>query len=244
MKNLLIIAATDSSGGAGLTRDIAVATALGYNVKPVVAAVTAQTDKAFECKQLLSPEMISAQITAAFANTAPIAIKIGMLGSAEIVTAIINSLPCNTIPIVIDPVLKSSSGGKLFSGDMLSNENIDKLFQRATLLTPNLEEAAALTQTSKANTSEKIVTQAMQLLNKGSDAVLIKGGHGEGANCIDLLATPTEQHYFSTPRIPKKLRGTGCSLATAITCYLASGYPLKDACYFAKQNIQKWFQQS
>lgn len=235
MKHVLVIAGTDSSGGAGLTRDTAVASELGCSVKPVVTCVTAQTDAAVHMIHQVPPQVVVAQIRAAFADTPPDAVKIGMIGAGECADAIATALASCNVPIVIDSVLKSSSGATLFRGDCL-----EQLFPMATLLTPNLGEAAILTQRSPATSDAEIATQACLLLQQGAQAVLIKGGHGRGAECTDHLFDAAGHWRFSMPRLPKSNRGTGCSLATAIACNLASGQDLHDACHLAKNHIQQW----
>lgn len=235
MKTLLIIGGTDSSGGAGLTRDTAVAQDLGLHVMPVVTAVTAQTDQALQKLHLVPSDIVAAQITCAFDSTPPQAIKIGMLGSAEIAGTVAKTLKRRNIPIVLDPVLKSSSGGTLFYGD-----DLRALMSVSTLLTPNMDEAATLTSRPKANHLDEIKLQSERLIELGAQAVLIKGGHGGGNECVDHLFYKGMHTSFSTPRLTRNKRGTGCTLATAIACYLAAGESLDNACRLGKKYIQCW----
>ena len=239
MKTVMIIGGTDSSGGAGLTRDIFVARALGFEVLPIVTAVTAQShDKLFET-QMMPAEMVTQQVRAALAATSPSAIKIGMLGSSEIAEAVAHAIREQPCPMVIDPVLKSSSGGQLFSGDLPQG-----LLSQAALLTPNLPEAAILTGRPLASTEAGITAQAEWFLALGARAVLIKGGHATGATSTDYLFSASERHVLAAPRLKANKRGTGCALATAIACHLADGAGLYQACQGGKDFIQGWLSEA
>lgn len=235
MKSLLVIAGTDSSGGAGLIRDMAVAQKLGFHVKPVVTAVTAQSDDELYAHYAIPPAMVSAQITAAFASVPPVGVKVGMLRSDEIVDAVFHALVDKNMPIILDPVLKTSSGKILFSG-----KNLQKLFPLLALLTPNIDEAEALTNRSKAVSHKDIAAQAGDLQAQGARAVLMKGGHIKGAYCVDYLFSPNGNAIFSGLKSPKTQRGTGCAIATAIACYLSDGRELKEACALASYHIRQW----
>ena len=235
MKRILVIAGTDSSGGAGLTRDTAVAGELGCAIKPVVTCVTAQTNSALLHIHQVPPQVVAAQIEAACADSPPDAIKIGMLGSADSADTVAVALADKDIPIVVDPVLKSSSGGALFLG-----ESLQHIFSMATLLTPNLDEAAVLARSSVAVSEHDIAMQAEGLRHQGAQAVLIKGGHGEGDDCVDLLFQASQRHHFSAARLSKGRRGTGCSLATAIACHLAQGQDVQHAVARSKAYIHNW----
>lgn len=243
MSRILVIAGTDSSGGAGLSRDIAMATSLKCTVAPVVTAVTVQTNQALRAIHPVPPEVISSQITAAFdpGGQIPRAIKIGMIGTAEAAACLADSLPAG-VPIVLDPVLKSSSGGELMSAHSLA-----PLLSRVTLLTPNLEECARLSDSAPAlgvtPDLDGMRHQADQILARGVAAVLIKGGHAQGAQSTDHLFTAQTHHAFSAPRLPHGKRGTGCSLATALACALAQGASLTEACHSAKASLQTWLAQ-
>lgn len=231
MTRLLVIAGTDSSGGAGLTRDAAVAAELGGQVRPVVTAVTAQTDDAVSEIHPVPPPVVTAQIEAVFAKDPPEAVKIGMLATGETAEAVAWALARHAVPVVLDPVLKASSGGTLSP-----DEGIARLLPLATLLTPNLIEAAALSGLSAA----PVAAQAARLRATGAQAVLIKGGHGRGTDCTDHLFCKTGVHRFRTARLPHGKRGSGCALSTAIACRLADGASLPDACNRAKEFLQDW----
>ena len=233
MTPVMTIGGTDSSGGAGLTRDAWVAHKLGCQVLPVVTAVTAQSDDTVFETQFISTQLITRQIKAALATTAPAAIKIGMLGNADIAAAVGNAIQGQSCPVVLDPVLKSSSGRRLMSGQFPAT-----LLSQAGLVTPNLPEAAALSGYPQARTDDQITAQAEWFLAQGAQAVLIKGGHASGAIAADHLFTGTAQHALVATRIEgAAMRGTGCALATAIACGLAQGNNLLMACRTAKSFV-------
>lgn len=233
MTVILAAGGTDSSGGAGLTRDAAMAAALDVMLRPVVTAVTAQTDHAVEAVYPAAPEEVAAQAQAALATSpAPRAVKIGMLGSPALAAALAKVLPPE-IPLVLDPVLKASSGGVLMLADGFGG-----LLQSAALITPNLPELAALS-----GCGGSVEAQAAVLIANGVQAVLVKGGHAEGRDCTDLLFTAASgEHAFAAPRLAVPRRGTGCSLATAIACQLAQGAALPEACRAGKAAVHRWLQ--
>lgn len=231
MTVILAIGGTDSSGGAGLTRDTAMAAELGVTVRPVVTAVTVQTDEAVLGVHPCPLEAVADQIRAALATApAPRAVKIGMLGSAAVAEAVTAALPAD-LPAVLDPVLKASSGGTLMDAD-----GFGTLLRRAALVTPNLAELEVL-----AGIGGPLETQAAALLGQGAQAVLVKGGHGTGTKSTDLLFTPQRSvRRHTAQRLPVAKRGTGCSLATAIACHLARGADLDSACGQAKLSVHRW----
>lgn len=237
MKRILVIAGTDSSGGAGLTRDASTAQSLGLQPLPAVTAVTAQTDGRVVAIETMRPQLITRQIEAALACGPVHAIKIGMLGTAEIAEAVAKAIRDCPAPVVLDPVLKASSGGELSSGTLPEN-----LLRQTDLITPNLPEAAMLTGQPQARSKAQIANQAKQILATGARAVLIKGGHGGGAMSVDHLFAPFGHRAYSAPRHHVGKRGTGCTLATAIACHLALGHDLGDACKSAKDYVQAWLQ--
>lgn len=252
MSRILVVAGTDSSGGAGLSRDIAMAQSLSCAVSPVVTAVTVQTNAALIASHPVPPEIIAAQVKAAFApaSPAPRAVKIGMIGTPQAAQSLAQclehcleqclalALPVQ-VPIVLDPVLKSSSGGVLMSPAALA-----PVLSKVTVLTPNLEESARLAgrpHSAKAPVDQdEIAARARIILASGVGAVLIKGGHGTGAQSVDHLFTKDSHQIFSAPRLPGTKRGTGCSLATALACALAQGASLAEACSQAKTQISQW----
>lgn len=230
MKPIIVIGGTDSSGGAGLTRDAFVAHTFGFEVIPIVTAVTAQSNDMVFATKLTPVDLIDSQIEAALATANPAAIKIGMLGHEETAEAVAHAIRKQSCPVVLDPVLISSSGRQLMAGQFPK-----ALLSRAHLVTPNLHEAAALSGCPMAKTDAQIATQAEWFLSQGAQAVLIKGGHASGETVDDHLFTASEHRVLSAPRLEAAMmRGTGCALATAIACGLARNDDLPLACSVAK----------
>jgi hydroxymethylpyrimidine/phosphomethylpyrimidine kinase len=236
--NVLVIAATDSSGGAGITRDVQVLADFAAEPLCVVTAVTAQSDSRLTAVHHVPPEIIRAQVVAAFETRHVGAIKIGMLGTRATVDAVADSLPQDvTIPMVLDPVLVSSSGGVLL--DAGGREAMRKyLFPRATLVTPNVPEAAALLDENIATSEGALIEQAQSLLALGPQAVLIKGGHMSGQEAVDLLVCANRGvRRIASARLSATSRGTGCALASATAAGLVSGMSLFEACRQAKRYV-------
>lgn len=232
MSRLLIIAGTDSSGGAGLTRDTAVAADFGVTVCPVVTAVTAQTNASLYSAHTIAPDLIRAQVETALSGGQVRGVKIGMLGNEATVQVVAETLKDADLPIVLDPVLRSTSGGTLLS-ETGTKALLKDLLAITTLVTPNLEELANLSGLPEAPIAEQV--HALQ-----ATAVLVKGGHGRGAYSTDTLCHAGETREFSAPRLKVQRRGTGCSLATAIACGLTQGLSLEDSCANARTWIQSW----
>ena len=231
----MIIAGTDSSGGAGLTRDVAVASDLGFDVLPVVTAVTVQTDHALLNIHSVPSDIIRDQIVAAIDSGSVSAIKIGMLGTGQAVDVVVDALARSEVPIVLDPVLKSTSGGALMIGLPLA-----PLFNIASLVTPNLEEAAVLTGSDTATEFDQISAQAAALRRMGAKAVLIKGGHSRDTTCRDHLFESQGHQVFAGPRLNARKRGTGCALSTAIACHLGAGLALGGATGTSVRYVRDW----
>lgn len=236
--SVLVIAGSDSSGGAGIVRDLKVLADLGVDALCAVSAVTAQTHGHVVSVHHVPPEIVRTQIRTALESTPVSAIKIGMLGTGATVTAVADSLPrTGTIPIVLDPVLLSSSGGVLLDDEGRA-EMCARLFPLATVLTPNIPEAASLCGTAPATTREALLEQARSLLATGARAVLLKGGHAAGAEAVDLLLTEhNTPQWLCAPRLYGRCRGTGCALASAIAAGLASGLSVEGACRSGKEYV-------
>jgi hydroxymethylpyrimidine/phosphomethylpyrimidine kinase len=228
---VLVIAGTDSSGGAGLVRDAQVLADCRARALGVVTAVTAQTHGSLRATHHVSPELVRAQMLAALESERIAVIKIGMLGSRGIVQAVLDTLPDRAaVPIVLDPVLASSSGSCLLdeAGLALLRE---ALLPRVTLVTPNIPEAALLLGTAAALDEAGRLQQALELLRLGPQAVLLKGGHGAGQTVVDILLTSDQTVVRNAvPRVAGAHRGTGCALASAIAAEIAAGRSLADAC--------------
>lgn len=277
---VLVIAATDSSGGAGLTRDVRVLTDFSADALCVVTAVTAQSDKRVTAVHHIPPEVIRAQLSAALKTRGVGAIKLGMLGIRVTVEAVAQSLadalaattsrvgsavtPANpggpvaeampahrtSIPLVVDPVLVSSSGGILLdaAGRVAL---LEKVLPLATLVTPNVPEVAALLGEPVAVDEAELIQQGRQLLEFGCRAILLKGGHAAGEEAVDLLIARSAfgkggrsesddavvVERITSKRVAGSSRGTGCALASGIAAGLASGLSLSDACRRAKHYV-------
>jgi hydroxymethylpyrimidine/phosphomethylpyrimidine kinase len=234
---VLVIGGTDSSGGAGLVRDLSTLAELNTQALCAVTAVTAQTDRGLAASQAMAPALVRAQIDAAFATHAIGAVKIGMLANAGIVRAVADALaPHAEVPVVLDPVLISTSGAELLEagGRRLLME---QLLGSVALLTPNLPEAAALLGRACAENEAQALEQARELLARGARAVLLKGGHAGGTHSVDLLLSGAAVARLSAPRSTATLRGTGCALASAIAAHLAQHLALPLACARAKTYV-------
>jgi hydroxymethylpyrimidine/phosphomethylpyrimidine kinase len=242
---VLVIAGTDSSGGAGLARDVATLARFDLQALVAVTAVTAQTDDEVRAVELLPAPLVRAQIAAALATGRIAAIKTGMLGDRAIVEAVAGAIPPRElVPLVLDPVLAATSGATLL--DAAGQHALAALLlPRATLLTPNIPEAARLLGVAPAASEADLLGQARALCALGAAAVLIKGGHAAGAHATDWLVTGAGGVLrFSAPRISTTRRGTGCALASAIAAGLAARVPLELACERAKEHVTALLQQS
>jgi hydroxymethylpyrimidine/phosphomethylpyrimidine kinase len=236
---LLIVAGSDSSGGAGIQADIKTATALGVYAMTAVTAVTVQDTTRVHAIHLVPPSIIGEQIACVLADIGADAIKIGMLGSADAVDAVADALEAHGsgIPILLDPVLVSSSGTSLLSDDAVARLK-DRLLPLTNLLTPNISEAEHLSGVAFGSRDD-MLRAADALRQMGADAVLIKGGHAPGTPVRDILVSKTGIEEFENPRIPtRSTHGTGCTLACAIACGLAQQRPLTEAVRSARAFVQ------
>ena len=243
MSAVLVIAGTDSSGGAGVARDVHTLARFGTDVMCAVTAVTAQSNSRVTAVHPVPPDTVRAQIDAALATGRVGAIKIGMLGTRAIVLAVAACLPPREqVPMVLDPVLASSSGVALL--DAGGREALrESLVPRATLFTPNIPESAALLGAEPATSEEELLRQAHAWLALGSAAVLIKGGHGSGSEAVDLLLSAGgSPRRLIASRSAKTQRGTGCALASGIAAGLAAGLELGEACARAKRHVLELLQ--
>jgi hydroxymethylpyrimidine/phosphomethylpyrimidine kinase len=231
----LTIAGSDSSGGAGIQADLKTFAALGVFGASVITALTAQNTQGVSGIYQVSPEFVTAQIDAVFSDLLVGAAKIGMVAQVENIDAIVAGLKrWSPRHVVLDPVMVATSGDRL-----LAAEAVDALRTRliplAAVITPNLPEAAALLDEPVAASEAAIEDQGKRLLAMGCQAVLIKGGHGEGAESIDYLLDANSSIALAAPRIStKNTHGTGCSLSSAIAAGLAKGESLQAAVRHAK----------
>ena len=235
---VLVIAGSDSSGGAGLLRDAQVLSEFNADMLCAITAVTAQTDDRVDATFYVPPDLVAQQVSNALESGQISAIKIGMLGSRAIVEAVVRALPRRElIPIVLDPVLASSSGVPLLDSDGLAALR-EVLLPLSTLVTPNLIEAAALLGEALATTEARMVEQAERILSMGPAGVLLKGGHATGKEAVDmLLVTDAPMMRLCAERVDIQLRGTGCALSSAIATELGHGSALAAACKCGKQYV-------
>ncbi|MFC5283858.1 bifunctional hydroxymethylpyrimidine kinase/phosphomethylpyrimidine kinase [Pedobacter alpinus] len=224
---VLSIAGSDCGGGAGIQADLKTFAALGCYGTSVISAVTAQNTLGISAVHPIPSEIVKQQIIAVMDDIQPLAIKIGMLYSAEIVIAVAETLKnYPNIPIIFDPVMSASSGDSLMQKDTLKAFQAH-LFPIIILLTPNLNEATQLTQQAVKNL-EDMKNVASKLLKLGLKNVLIKGGHLHGEQLINFYQNQEgHQHQFISEKInSQNLHGTGCTLSSAIAVYLAQGFSL------------------
>jgi len=234
---VLTIAGSDSGGGAGIQADLKTFSALGVYGTSVITALTAQNTKGVFAIHEVPAEFIAAQMDAVFSDFEVTAVKIGMLGNATAIGIVAGELRRRRARnVVLDTVMASSSGEKLLRPDAIGA--LRELIALASLVTPNLPEAAALVGESVARSEDEMRAQAQKLLALGAGAVLIKGGHAEGPESVDLLVERSACTRLTAPRVEtRNTHGTGCTLASAIAAGLAKGLPLADAVRAAKAYI-------
>lgn len=226
---LLIIAGSDSGGGAGIQADVKSASARGVFSSTAITAITAQNTLAVQAVQLMPAELVQAQIVSVLQDIGADAIKIGMLGCASVARTVADTLAGYVGPVVLDPVMIAKSGDPLLDDDAVTTLR-DTLLPRASLMTPNLPEAARLLHADMATTPQQITAQGQALIDLGAAAVLMKGGHAAGNICTDWLITADFVTPFTAPRIEtRNTHGTGCSLSSAIAAELAKGADLIEA---------------
>ena len=227
---VLIIAGSDSSGGAGIQADIKTVTALGSYAMTAITAVTSQNTTGVKSITSINPKEISNQIEFTSQDIRPQAIKIGMLQSVAVIKTVIKSLrKIKVNKIVLDPVMVAKGGAKLIDQNaiFLIRKN---LIKRVLLITPNIPEAEILTKTKITNINQMIYA-AKKLIEFGAKNVLIKGGHLKSKNIFDILVNKKEVKIFKNRKYTtKNTHGTGCTLSSAITTYLSCGKLLKKSC--------------
>ncbi len=236
---LLIIAGSDSSGGAGIQADIKTASAFDVFAMTAITAITAQNTRGVTAVQALAPELVRKQIIACLSDIGADVIKTGMLANAAIVRTVAETLKeyAPGIPLVVDPVMVSTSGSVLLKPDA-ERTLISRLIPMATLVTPNIPEAKRLTGIKRTD-RKSIRTAADALRAMGAKAVLIKGGHSTKSTIDDLLLWDHGEDIYAFPRIKTRhTHGTGCTLASAIAACLAKGLPLPVAVARAREYVQ------
>ncbi|MCX6614259.1 MAG: bifunctional hydroxymethylpyrimidine kinase/phosphomethylpyrimidine kinase [Acidobacteria bacterium] len=233
----LTIAGSDPSGGAGIQADLKTFHQFGVYGEAVITLLTVQNTVAVDAVQVLDPDFVAAQLKAVLEDIPPMAAKTGALGSAEMVERVATLARDFSFPLVVDPVMISKHGAPLMAANA-RQKLIEMLIPASALLTPNLHEAAAITGLRVENPAD-MRDAAKALLDLGAAAVLLKGGHLEGA-AMDFLFWPGGELSLTAERIETKhTHGTGCSYSAAVTALMASGKDLEDAVKNAKAWIHR-----
>lgn len=234
----LTIAGSDSSGGAGIQADLKTFAASGVYGASVITALTAQNTKGVTAIHPVPAAFVTAQIDAVFDDLDVRAVKIGMVAQRDVIEAIAAGLArWSPAHVVLDPVMVATSGDRLLVADAVAALRTD-LIPRATIITPNLPEAAALLDEPIAEDESAIADQGRRLLALGCAHVLIKGGHGHGAESTDYLISADQVVALPAPRVATtNTHGTGCTLSSAIAAALAKGDDLETAVRSAKSYI-------
>ncbi len=236
----LSIAGSDSSGGAGIQADIKTFSALGVYGATAITAVTAQNTRGVHSQFAIPSQEVYNQIIAVIDDISPSAIKIGMLSNEEVANTVADALVGCNRPIILDPVMVSTSGHRLLSVEA-QRVIKERLIPLSTLITPNIPEMKALCEMPLSSIGQK-ETAARRLMEFGAKAILLKGGHEHGDIKSDILYQTAGEgistSYFSTPTIAtKNLHGTGCTLSAAITAFMACGSSLEEAVSKGKEYI-------
>jgi hydroxymethylpyrimidine/phosphomethylpyrimidine kinase len=237
---VLIIAGSDSGGGAGIQADIKAVTALDGFAATAITALTAQDTQGVHAIHDVPPAFIAQQIAVVLADLGADAVKTGMLGTAAAIATVADALAAHArdVPLVVDPVMVAKGGARLLAAEA-TQALIARLLPRADLLTPNAPEAAALTGLPIA-TREDLIAAARRLRAMGARAVLAKGGHLPGATIADVFADGAHVEILESPRIDtRSTHGTGCTLASAIAVGLAQGLSKLDAVRRARAYVRE-----
>lgn len=236
----LTIAGSDSSGGAGIQADLKTFSALGVYGASVLTALTAQNTRGVQAVERVSPAFVTAQLTSVLTDLDVGAMKTGMLADSEIIAAVVAKLREHpAIPVIVDPVMVATSGDSLLVPEAVEAVR-SLLIPQATLITPNLPEAAKLLGSAIAESEADARQQLDQLAKLGAKAVLLKGGHGSGSEAVDLLFHAGKVTRHASPRVQtKNTHGTGCTLSAAIAALMASGAALEEAVARAKAYVHR-----
>ena len=227
---VLIIAGSDSSGGAGIQADIKTVTALGSYAMTAITAVTTQNTTGVKSIVGINPKEIFKQIIYTCKDIKPDAIKIGMLHSPKVISSVLKALNLiNIKKIILDPVMVAKGGAKLIDTSAVQLLKL-KLIKKVSLITPNIPEAEILTKT-KISDKEDMIYAANKLLALGAKNVLIKGGHLRDKNVRDIFINKKDIKIFNSRRYKtKNTHGTGCTLSSAVTTFMSCGKPVKRSC--------------
>jgi hydroxymethylpyrimidine/phosphomethylpyrimidine kinase len=236
---LLIIAGSDSSGGAGIQADIKTATALGVYAMTAITAITAQNTTGVKSIVSIPPREIFKQISFSVQDIKPSSVKIGMLHDVGVIKEVIKAIKKYKFKnIVIDPVMVAKGGQRLISNSSI-NFLREKLFPYALLVTPNIPEAKALIK-KNIKTLEDIIKAGKQILNFGPKFVLIKGGHINKSIIEDVLISKNNIKIFKNKKIKtKNTHGTGCTLSSAIASFISRNYDMNESCRRSIQYVHK-----
>ena len=236
--NLLSIAGSDPSGGAGVQADLKTFSALGCYGMAALTALTAQNTRGVRAVHVPPPAFLTDQLDAIFADVRVDAVKIGMLATGDMVRAVARSLEAHPgLPVVLDPVLVATSGDSLGAPDVV-DAMVERLLPLAAVVTPNLPEQARLAGMPVPEDEDALRDAAAALQARGARAVLVKGGHLAGGEAVDLLAEGGAIRLFHARRIDTpNTHGTGCTLSSAIAAHLAKGFALADAVDAAKSYL-------
>ena len=234
---ILIIAGSDSSGGAGIQADIKTVTSLGSYAMTAITAITVQNTTGVKSIVPINPNEILKQIIFTSKDIKPDAMKIGMLHSSKVINKVIDSINIIKIKkIILDPVMVAKGGSKLINNKAIKILK-NKLIKKVCLITPNIPEAEILTDT-KINSVEDMIYAANILLNLGAKNVFVKGGHLNSKIVKDVFVSRNEIKIFKNKKITtKNTHGTGCTLSSAITTYYSCGKTLKKSCELATKYV-------
>lgn len=234
------IAGSDSGGGAGIQADLKTFSALGVYGASVITALTAQNTLGVQAIHDVPPGFIANQIDSVFSDLAVSAVKIGMLSQPAVIRTVADGLDRHNVHLVVlDPVMVAASGDRLLAPEAIATLR-EVLLPRASVITPNLPEAAALLDEPMATDEAAMRRQGEALLAHGAKAVLMKGGHGTGDTSVDLLVEPGRVSRFVAARIAtRNSHGTGCTLSSAVTAGLAKGFALGQATTEAKDYVTR-----
>jgi hydroxymethylpyrimidine/phosphomethylpyrimidine kinase len=238
MRTALTIAGSDSGAGAGIQADLKTFAAHGVYGTSAVTAVTAQNTRGVASWEPVAPSLVRAQIDAVVGDIGADAVKLGMLATAEIVAAVVEALKAWTPPnVVVDPVMIAKGGDRLL--DEAAVQTIrTSLLPLAQVVTPNVPEAQVLSGRS-IGSLEDMREAGRRILEMGARVVLVKGGHLEGAESVDVAVTADETFELRGRRIQTaSTHGTGCTLASAIAANLARGMKMRDALSRAREYVE------
>lgn len=238
--NVLTIAGSDSGGGAGIQADLKTFSALGVYGASVITAITAQNTREVRAIHDIPVSMINEQLNAVFDDIRIASVKIGMLSRPAVIEVVAKALERHqAVNVVLDPVMVAKSGDKLLDDDAITVLR-DYLMPMATVITPNLPEAAEILDQPEITDEGSMTDVCRRLINLGASWVVLKGGHLHGTNSPDLLMNSRQQWRFDAKRVKtENTHGTGCTLSSAIASLLARGYDVPESVRGAKDFIQR-----